>query len=141
MRTSLALCLAVSAISLSLAGCSTVDSRIHDNQSSFNAAPATVQAKIRAGQVDVGFTADQVKMALGKPDRVYTRTTAEGSSEVWAYADKGPSFSFGVGMGSYSGSSAVGTGIAVGTGGDRRDDKVRIVFVGGVVRAIESRGK
>jgi outer membrane murein-binding lipoprotein Lpp len=124
-----------------LAGCSTTDSRIKNNQASFDAAPPAVQAKIRAGKIEVGFTAEQVIMALGKPDRRYTRTTERGTSDIWAYEDHGPSFSFGVGVASGGGGSMVGTGMAVHTGNDRYEDKMRVVIESGRVTAIETRGR
>ncbi|MFT3782373.1 MAG: hypothetical protein QM790_10190 [Nibricoccus sp.] len=127
-------------VTVLFSGCSTVDSRIKNHQSAFDSAPPTTQQKIRAGQVDVGFTPDQVIMALGEPDRRYTRTTANGTSEIWAYADKGPAFSFGIGMVGGGGGTAVGSGVAVGTG-DRRDDKLRVIFVSGRVTALETRSK
>ena len=48
--------------------------------------PAEIQEKVRAGKVDLGFSRDMVSMALGKPQRVYTRRTATGQIEVWAYS-------------------------------------------------------
>jgi len=131
---------ALTAFVLLVGGCSTTDSRIKSHQAAFDSAPAAVQAKIRAGQVEVGFTADQVVMALGKPDRSYTRTTVRGTSDIWAYEDHGPAFSIGVGMVSGGGGSTVGSGVAVSTGGDRYDDKVRVIFEGGRVTAVETRG-
>jgi hypothetical protein len=46
-----------------------------------------------------------------------------------------------VGVGGGGGSTAIGTGVGVTTGGDQGDDKVRVVFEGGKVSAIESRAK
>jgi hypothetical protein len=126
---------------LLVAGCSTTDSRIKNHQAAFDAAPSAVQAKIRAGQVEVGFTPDQVTMSLGKPDRQYTRTTARGTSDIWAYEDNKPAISLGFGMASGGGGTAVGSGIAIGTGGDRYDDKVRVIFEDGHVVAVETRGR
>lgn len=123
------------------AGCSTTASRIEKNQAAFAAASPEVQAKIRAGQVDVGFTLDQVMIALGEPDRRFTRTTEKGVSEVWAYADHGPAFSFGMGVGGGGGSTSVGTGVMVNTGGNRDSDRLRVVFDGGRVIALEKRGR
>ena len=131
---------AVAAFVLLLTGCSTTNSRIKNHQAGFDAAPAAVQAKIRAGQIDIGFTSEQVTMSLGKPDRMYTRTTARGTSEIWAYEDHKPSFSFGVGVVGGGGSTMVGSGVAVGTGNDRLDDKLRVIFEGGRVTAVETRG-
>jgi hypothetical protein len=131
---------AVAALSFVVGGCSTTDSRIKDNQAAFNAAPAEVQAKIRDGKVEVGFTEEQVLMALGKPDRRYTRTTAAGTTDIWAYEDHKPSFSFGIGMAGGGGGTMVGSGVAIGTG-DRSGDKLRVIFSGGRVTALETRGR
>ena len=131
----------MTAFILVLAGCATTDSRIKDHQAGFDAAPPAVQAKIKAGQIDVGFTTEQVTMALGKPDRSYTRTTARGTSDIWAYADHKPRFSLGIGVVGGGGSTMVGSGVAIGTGGDRYDDKLRVVFEGGRVVAIEKSGR
>lgn len=122
---------------LAVAGCSTVDSRISGNQSQFDAWPPAVQQKVRAGQVDVGFIPAQVQVALGDPDRKYARTDARGTEEVWAYRDHSPVFSFGLGLGSFSHSSAVGGGVGVTTGGDSYDDKIRVIFAEGKVVAVE----
>jgi hypothetical protein len=124
---------------LAFAGCSTVDSRIARDQPVFDSWPTAVQQKVRAKQVDLGFTPAQVFMALGEPDRKYTRTTAQGTTEVWAYRDNRPAFSFGFGFGSAGGSSAYGAGVGVTTGGDRYDDKLRVIFADGKVTALESR--
>jgi hypothetical protein len=126
-------------LALAVAGCSTVDSRIARDQPEFDSWPPAVQQKVRARQVDLGFTPAQVFMALGDPDRKYTRTTAEGTTEVWAYRDDRPAFSFGLGFGSAGGSSAYGAGVGVTTGGDRDDDKLRVIFADGKVIALESR--
>jgi hypothetical protein len=124
-----------------LAGCSTVSSRIARDREEFDRYPLAVREKIAAGEVDVGFTPDQVRMALGEPDRVATRTTPDGVSEVWGYRKKGPRFSVGVGVGVFGGggSTRVGTGVGVSTGGDRRDDeRLRVIFERGEVTAIET---
>lgn len=120
-----------------LAACASTESRIKDSQAAFDGYPPAVQQKIRACQVDVGFTPDMVRMTMGEPDRKYSRTDAAGTSEVWAYRDSGPSFSFGVGGGSFGRHSGVGGGVGVSTGGEAPDDKLRVVFFNGVVASIE----
>lgn len=40
---------------------------------------------IRRGQVDIGFTGEMVRLALGEPDRISTRRDTDGTSEVWSY--------------------------------------------------------
>lgn len=124
---------------LLLFGCSSPEARIKSHQSTFNSLSPEDQGKVRGGHVDVGFTQEMVQMALGDPDRRYTRTTANGSSEVWAYRDHAPRFSLGVGVGGGSGGVGGGVGVATG-GGDQRDDKVRLIFENGRVSAIERSG-
>lgn len=126
------------ALALAFAGCSTPDSRIEKNSASFAGYPPAVQAKIRAGEIEVGYTSDMVQLALGKPDRVIRRRTAAGESEVWIYADKSPTFSFGVGIGGGGHHSGGGVAVGASTDGDR-DDRLRVVFDAGKVTAIERR--
>jgi hypothetical protein len=120
------------------AGCSTPESRVKKNEAAFNQWSPTVQENVRAGKVDVGYSQDMVRVALGDPDRRSSRTTANGTADVWIYFDKGPKFSFGVGLGSSRGSTGFGGGVTVGD--DWRDEEVmRVIFEGGVVSAIERR--
>lgn len=124
-------------IALVLAGCSSVDSRVNGNPDFANWPPA-VQQKVRAGEIDVGFTQQQVEVALGKPDYTSTRTTSDGTTAVWGYRERGPRFSFGVGLGSIGRSSSVGVGVGTSTGGWRDDEKTRVLFDrNGNVAAIE----
>jgi hypothetical protein len=130
------------ALLLAAAGCaSTPSSRIQSARDVYHSYPIEVQEKIAAGQVDVGFTTEQVRMALGKPDRVASRTTPDGTSEVWSYRDNGPRFSvvLGLGLGGGGGSTRVGTGLGVSTGGRAdEDEKTRVVFdQRGQVSAVE----
>lgn len=118
-------------------GCSSTASRIQKNQQYFDTLPADAQANIRAGKVDIGYTPEMVQIAIGEPSRRYTRTTERGSSEVWAYASKAPALSIGIGVGGGGGHTAVGTGVGVTTGGDRSDDKIRVIFEGGKVTSVE----
>jgi hypothetical protein len=120
-----------------VAACASPGSRIKDSQAAFDSYPPPVQQKIRAGEADIGFTPEMARMALGEPDHKYTQTTAAGTSEVWAYRDGGPLFSFGLGGGGFSGGSAIGGGIGITSGGDDPHDKLRLVFVNGLVASIE----
>lgn len=87
-----------------------------------------MQQKVSAGQIDVGFTTEQVKVALGDPDYVFARTQPNASFEVWSYRDRGPRFSFGLGMSSSHGGSGVGGGVGVATGPGYADEKLRVIF-------------
>jgi|GEM_PF-295393 len=127
-------------IAVVFSACSSPDSRIKDHETAFSRLSSEDQGKIRGGHVDIGFNEEMVTMALGEPDRRYSRTTAQGTSEVWAYRDRAPKISLGIGIGGGGGSTAVGGGVGVSTGGDRSDDRVRIIFENGRVTAIERRG-
>lgn len=120
------------------AGCSSVSSRISSHRAAFDSWPAEVRQKIEAGRIDVGFTPEQVAVAMGEPARKYTRTTKDGAEDVWSYEERGPRFSIGIGGGSYSGGGGVGGGVTVG-GGARGEDTAQVVFTDGKVSAIEQR--
>lgn len=125
-----------------LAGCQSLDSRISKNRAQFDTWPAAVQEKIRAGRVDIGFTPDQVRVALGEADRKYTRTTERGTAEVWAYFGGNGGFSLGLGMGAARGRSAYGAGVGYDTityGED--DERVRVIFENNAVASVEARTK
>lgn len=71
------------------AGCaSTPESRIEKNRTFFESLPLEKQARIRGGQTDVGFTAEETRLALGEPSRVYVRKDAAGEAAVWEYRDE-----------------------------------------------------
>jgi hypothetical protein len=122
---------------LLLSGCSTPASRIESHRAEFAGYPPAVQEKIRAGRVDLGFTPEQVRLALGEPLRKVTRSTATGDSEEWVYGDNGPHFSFGLGMAGGGGHTAVGGGVAMTSGGYAREERMRVEFKAGVVSAID----
>ncbi len=75
----------IAALAAVLAGCSTPARRIAREPALFAAFPPEVQAQVREGRIAIGFSRDMVRLALGQPDRVYRRTTAAGTREVWAY--------------------------------------------------------
>ena len=73
---------------LLLSGCaSTPAKRIEQNQSAFDAFPVAVQARIRGGQIDLGFQPEMVRIALGEPQRKLVRRTAAGDTDIWLYID------------------------------------------------------
>lgn len=134
------------AAAAAIAACASPQSRIKRHQAAFDSYPPGVQEKIRAGQADVGFTREQVEMALGAPERTYTRKTAAAAQEVWSYGlgSRGPRFGFGLGMGSGRGRGGFGGGVGVATGfgaESRGADgaSMRIVFQDGVVFSVEKR--
>jgi len=134
--------LLVSALLLA-AGCatSTPQTRISKNREAFRQYPSNVQRMISAGMVDVGFTPEMVRLALGAPSREFRRQTENESSEVWVYHDTSPrvSVGFGLGFGSYGRHSATSVGVATTTGDYDREEKMRVVFRDGHVTEIEYR--
>lgn len=121
-----------------LAACSSPDSRISSHREAFDHYPPEVQQKIRAGQVAVGYSPEMVLLALGEPDRKFTRKTENGDSEVWGYHDRAPRFGFGFGFGSFGRRSATSMGLGVSSGASDPEEKTRIEFRDGQVAAIDS---
>ena len=69
-------------------GCASPAYRIKKNPEIFAAFPAEVQANVREGRVEVGYTAAMVLIAMGKPSRIYTRQSEDGASRIWSYAHR-----------------------------------------------------
>jgi hypothetical protein len=118
---------------------SSPESRIADHRGAFDAYPAAVQEKIRAGQVEVGFTTEMVGLALGEPARKFTRQTAAGDTEIWVYHHDAPRFNLGIGLGTGGRHSSMGGGLAMSSGGYDPDEKIRVEFRDGRVSAIDAR--
>ena len=70
---------------VSVAACSTPATRIRAHPEAFARLGAQEQALVKAGQIALGFDFDTVKLALGEPDRITRRTTADGETVVWHY--------------------------------------------------------
>jgi hypothetical protein len=129
---------------LALAACAGPQSRVKKHQAQFDSYPPEIQRKVLSGQVDVGFTEQQVSLALGKPDRVYVRKTAAGEQEVWAYGGEGlgPQISGGLGMTAGTGPGFYSAGIPIESEPDvDLRERMRIVLQKGVVIAVETRRK
>jgi hypothetical protein len=129
--------LLISLTLLTAAGCASPGSRISRNQAAFDSWPAEVREKVRAGTAGLGFTMEQVRVALGEPARKFTRTSGAGTAEVWAYRDLTPSVSVGVGVGMSAGSGGYGGGVDLES--YRYAETMRVVFEHDVVSAIETR--
>ena len=125
-------------------GCvSTPEQRIQKAPAVFAAFPPDVQAKVRKGEIDIGFTPDMVRLALGAPSRVLARRTGAGEVEVWIYT----AYRHGTDVQSVSteqwyrgrdGRTYLGTEPACVTVDTREEYPVlRLEFEGGKVRAIE----
>ena len=132
MRAIGLLCLAIV-----LACASSPDRRIAADPEAFDGYPPEVQQQIRDGRVAVGFTEEQVRMALGEPDRKTEVTADDQVAHVWTWRRSTPGIGIGIGGGSYGGGVGIGTGISTGTGA-RSEDTRRIEFVNGVVTRIET---
>lgn len=133
------LLLLIGSLLILITGCSSVDNRIDEDQAAFDSWPADIQTKVRAGEVEIGFTREMTRMALGKPQRIITLTTDSGVAEAWVYEEKKSNVSVGLGMGTMQGRSAFGGGIGV--GGDNWNEReiLRITFDSTKVTAIEQR--
>lgn len=68
-----------------LVGCQSVESRIKERPEAFLNADQESQGKILQGDIDVGFTEDQVYIALGKPDEKRESVNADGRHVTWIY--------------------------------------------------------
>jgi outer membrane protein assembly factor BamE (lipoprotein component of BamABCDE complex) len=68
-----------------LAGCSTIDRRIQEKADAFAGYDAATQEKLRQGIVEIGYTPEQVYIALGKPDDKRERLSKEGRELTWIY--------------------------------------------------------
>jgi hypothetical protein len=85
MKVPRLLSLLVGCAALLAAGCSTPETRIRKNPEAFNRLSVEEQELIVQGKVAIGFDEEMVRLALGDPDRVWTRTDSEGVSEAWSY--------------------------------------------------------
>lgn len=140
-KTSVGLVLAAAA---ALAACQSPQSRIKKDQAAFDAYPPEVQSAIREGRVEAGFTPEQVAMAIGRPERIYTEKTAASMRETWEYGvGSGSSAGFGPGIASYGngGGSAYGAGVGVGPDVPDPRARLRLVFENGKVVGVKRREK
>lgn len=126
---------------LLLCACGGVDRRIKKNQQRYDAYPPAVQESIKQGRVQPGFTPEQVRMAIGEADRVYSRLTGAEAEEIWAYLQSsGGGVGLSVGSVFGGGGGVYGGGVTVPVyGGDHYDEKTRVVFKNGQVASVETR--
>lgn len=87
------------------------------------------------GGIQLGYSPDQVRGILGKPDRVYTRQVKEGQLEAWGYMPLWPGF--GMPTEPIGSRGALSPEIPLET--IRDDEYARIFFRDGKVVAVESR--
>lgn len=126
----------IAAVGILALSCASVDSRIAKSQDVFDGYPPEVQAKIRAGEIGVGFSEEQVRMALGEPSRRTQVTSEDAVGEVWTWSRSVPGIGIGFGTGSRIGRVGMGTGISVGEG-SRSEDEMVVELVNGRVTRFE----
>ncbi|NNN04904.1 MAG: hypothetical protein HKL90_03290 [Elusimicrobia bacterium] len=127
---------------LFLSACASPQSRIRSHQAAFDSYPPEIRRKISAGQADVGFTPAQVELALGRPDRRYTRKAVDVVQEIWIYSSDAGGLGLGLGLGMGEGGYGGGYGESLGAeSGPDRSERERVVFQDGAVVRVESRQK
>ena len=78
--------LATALCALYLLSCSsTIPSRIQEKHQAFDSYPKDIQAKIKRGSIQPGFTEEMVYMAKGRPSRVIARQELSHSYVLWLY--------------------------------------------------------
>ncbi len=85
MKTRMLFPAVLTAITLLGMGCQSIDSRIKEKPQLFATLDAETQAKIKGGNIDLGFTEDLVYLALGVPDQKREVRSDKGLSTAWIY--------------------------------------------------------
>lgn len=121
--------------------CSTLESRVEKNRDYVDSLPEAAQTRIRSGQIDLGFTAPMVQIALGDPQQRHLRRTAGGDIESWIYTEASASYTrqrADIDGLSLSGGGRVSGGSAWVTFAENREEfRMRVEFRNGRVIAIE----
>ena len=126
-----------------LAGCATPAKRIQQNQELFDSFPVAAQARIRSGQIDLGFTPDMVRIALGAPQRKTLRRSGAGDLEIWFYLDSIRRYDRqrvdidGLSLSGPGGLRSLGGSAWINVEQSREIVRVRVEFQNGAVAAIE----
>lgn len=133
-----------------VSGCASVEKRIENNLGYFDQLDAEDQAKIRQGQIDLGFEKPMVEMALGRPASIKHRQTVDGSFDIWIYTGVTTEFVY------PNCTPYFGSGIYYGRSGRRTDghyhhhmpvarprsyEAARVVFEKGKVKEVEQLAK
>lgn len=124
---------------LLLAACATTpQSRIEKNPAAFAALSPEQQQKVQGGVVSVGFDAAAVELALGKPDRILERETAEGATQTWVYyaviADRQHAGFCGASFPYYGYAYHCGPVVVTAT---QYEERTRVIFKEGAVVSVE----
>jgi hypothetical protein len=87
------------------AGCgSSQMSRIDSDRALYESWPLETQQAVLDGRVETGMTPEQVRMALGKPAEVVSRSAGTAEDEIWIYRKGGEDVTPMGGMGGMGGS-------------------------------------
>jgi hypothetical protein len=71
-------------------GCSSPQfRRIDSDRELYESWPIEIRQAVLEGKVEAGMTPDMVKMALGKPTEVVSRSVVPGEDEIWIYRTGG----------------------------------------------------
>ena len=70
---------------LAVSGCATPEARIKRHAELFGSFPPEVQAKVRQGIIQLGYTRDMVFVAIGQPNHIQQRVDSSGTTLVWRY--------------------------------------------------------
>ena len=130
-------------LALLLAGCATPEKRIQQNQEVFDTFPVAAQARIRGGQIDLGFTPDMIRIALGEPHRQTLRRSADGEVEIWSYFDSTRRYDRqrvdidGLSISGPGGLRSIGGSAWINVEQNREFIRIRVEFRNGVATAIE----
>lgn len=131
-------------IGMLLGGCTQTPSRrIERHQDLFDSLPVEAQARIRGGQIDLGFTPDMVRIALGEPQRALVRRTVAGEQTIWLYVDSIRRYERqradidGISLAGSGGRRAVGGSAWINVMQEREYVRTRVEFSHGIVTAIE----
>ena len=73
------------ATSLLVSGCDTVAVRVLTNYDTFSKLDPKVRANIVRGRVELGYTPEMVRLALGRPNYSSSATAVKGGYDVWSY--------------------------------------------------------
>lgn len=116
--------------------------RIQLYQARFDSSTPAERKLIRLGEVAVGFDQDQVRMALGEPDRTTTVDTSNGTSIAWEYLQReDPSVGLSIG-GLLRSGGKLSTGAGVNVNTNLRKTKLQKLVIfdqqSGQVRKIET---
>ncbi|NLG35070.1 MAG: hypothetical protein GX548_06935 [Lentisphaerae bacterium] len=131
-----------------LGACATTPAqRIQQNQEMFDALPVADQARIRGGEITIGYTPDMVRIALGEPQRKLVRRTAVGETRIWLYTDTFRHYERqradidGLSLSGPGGMRSIGGSAWINILQEREIVRTRVEFQAGTVFAIEETAK